>query len=747
MGFRGGMGGIFLITILTVVMISCHGRFLSSPQAITSGDSPWYCDLLYMPSGPYPVILPKPYLGIYLSSGKVEQTSFFCKENTFVQVAGVIDRTPAEEAGLKEGDVILSLNGELTCETGENMVAAFRGMVEKQPIDSIVALEVLRNAQRLIVNVKLSAMQSHEQREAVHQRIGECPEQRSMLENALYAQGVNAGYSKIMDGLYEKSNTVHNPGLTDERESHPLQLSEITYMMRHPLLAGEVSKELTQKLVIPSHEKDWNMGILIRETVRLTDSEMHATQESARITFPALRLAMETTKDNVEKALSSLTSEEKTMLREKALNPWDDHTWHDVLRISMKVNRAQLLGAFSPLLAFLTRDNLSQLKEDLISRFGQNEREILYESMTAMGKIIVAGSGPNVFNEDAALILDLGGDDLYLNNAGGTRPGIPLALVIDWEGNDRYLSRENFSQGTGLLGGGFLIDMGGDDTFVSMEGSQGGGFWGMGVLYHGVGRSTYTARSYCQGVGQMGVGLLIDRKGDDLYHCSFSGQGLGLFGGAGILIDEGGNDFYQLGGLKPDFRDPLKATVSKGQGFGYGIRAEKGIQGVPGGMGILMDGEGNDTYVADYFAQGASYYYGLGILDDRDGNDRYVSGRYAQGAGIHSSVGVLMDRRGSDFYYASFGVAQGMGHDFGVGYLEDERGMDQYWGGMLVQGAATNGSLGIFIDLEGNDQRAYLTNGQGYSEGASSLGIMMTKEGDSPGEAKEVTIKLGVKKE
>jgi hypothetical protein len=456
---------------------------------------------------------------------------------------------------------------------------------------------------------------------------------------------------------------------------------------------------------------------------------------------------MEETKNNVERALSNLTLEEETILREKALNPWDDKTWNDVLRISMKVNRAQLLEAFSPLLSFLTRDNLSLLKEDLISRFGQNTGAILYEAMTPIGKVVVGGSGPNIYKEDAALILDLGGDVLYINNAGGTRPGMPVALVIDWGGNDRYLSRENFSQGAGLLGGGFLMDMGGDDTFVSMDGSQGTGFWGIGVLYHGEGSTTYTARDYCQGVGQMGIGLLIDRRGDDRYHCSFGGQGLGLFGGTGILLDEGGNDFYQLGGLKPDFRDPLKSTVSMGQGFGQGIRAEKGIHGVPGGIGMLIDEGGDDTYIADYFAQGASYYYGLGILDDRDGNDRYISGRYAQGAGIHSSVGVLLDRKGSDFYYASFGVAQGMGHDFGVGYFEDDEGKDHYWGGTLVQGAATNGSVGIFIDLEGNDQRAYTERGQGYSEGENSLGIMIRRERHSVEEHERIDIKIGATKE
>jgi len=747
MNLRGRVDGIFLIILFTVPVIACNGRFLSLPQSMTFSGSPWYCDLLHMPSGPYPALRPKPFLGIYLSSRNVEQSTFSCKENTFVQVAGVIDRTPAEEAGLKEGDVVLSLNGEPTCSVGENVIASFRARVEKGPIDSIVALAVLRNGQKLSMTARLSAMPIHEQGEAEHHKIGQCPDRHSMLGNALYTRGAYARYSRITDGLYEKSNAVHNPGSLDEKESHPLQLSEVTYIMRHPLSAGEVARELTQKLVTPLHEKDWNTGSVIYEAARFIDLGVRQTERPVEVSFPSLLRIMEEAKNNVERALSNLTMEEKSMLQEKALNPWDDNTWNDVLKISMKVNRTQLLEALSPLLSLLTRNNLSFLKEDLISRFGQNSGPVLYEAMTPMGKVIVGGPGPNVYGEDAALILDLGEDDLYLNNAGGTRPGIPVALVIDWEGSDRYLSRENFSQGAGLLGGGFLIDMGGDDTFVSMDGSQGGGFWGIGVLYHGGGNSTYTARSYCQGVGQMGVGLLIDRKGDDRYHCSFSGQGLGLFGGAGILTDEGGNDFYQLGGLTPDFRDPLKATLSKGQGFGYGIRAEKGIQGVTGGMGILMDEEGNDTYIADYFAQGASYYYGLGILDDRNGNDRYISGRYAQGAGIHSSVGVLMDRRGNDLYSASIGVAQGMGHDFGVGYFEDDEGKDQYWGGILVQGAATNGSMGIFIDLEGNDQRACLTNGQGYSEGGNSLGIMMTKEGDSLGEAKELTIKLGVKKE
>lgn len=124
--------------------------------------------------------------------------------------------------------------------------------------------------------------------------------------------------------------------------------------------------------------------------------------------------------------------------------------------------------------------------------------------MLPVGRVIIGGTGPNVYTEDAALILDLGGDDLYLNNAGGTRPGMPVSLVIDWGGNDRYLGRENFSQGAGVLGGGFVIDLGGDDTFISLDGSQGAGFWGVGVLYHGDGNGVFSAGQVFPGHGTDG---------------------------------------------------------------------------------------------------------------------------------------------------------------------------------------------------------------------------------------------------
>ncbi len=732
----------YLCVFLTVFSFSCSGKFLSQQNSIPLIGPFSYCDLLHVPSKPYPAIERKSYLGIYLASKKLEQSIHACKESTFIQVAGVIDGTAAAKTGLKDGDIILSINGNPACGDVEHILTSFRKMIEQQKIGAQVALGILRNDQQLSMTAVLEERPTHEQPEAKHPNMDKCSGPSSMLENSLRDQNDLSAFNNVLDELYKRSNAVHNPGLAYEKKSHPLQMKELTYMMRHPLAAGEVAGELSQRVITPFHENDWRIGQSVREIASLLDIELSLSERPAETSFPALLRIMEEAKNKVEEALNNLTPEEKELLWNKALNPWDDSQWNRILDISMKVDRAKLFNAFSPLLSFFTRDNLSHLKDDLINRFGNN-KEILYESMTPIGKVIVGGPGPNVYRDDAALILDLGGDNLYLNNAGGTRPGMPVSLVIDWGGNNRYISNENFSQGAGVLGGGFLIDLGGNATFVSLDASQGVGFWGIGFLYHGDGNGVYTARSFSQGVGQMGVGLIVNSKGDNCYLCTYQGQGLGLFGGAGILIDEAGNDFYKLGGVVPDFRDPSKSTISMGQGFGQGVRPEKGINGVPGGIGMLIDEEGDDIYVADYFAQGASYYYGLGILNDMAGNDQYISGRYAQGAGIHSSVGVLIDQKGNDFYYSSFGVAQGMGHDFGIGFFQDAGGNDRFWGGTLVQGAATDGSLGIFINLKDNDRLTYSSKGQAYAEDENGMGIMIGKKRKT----NSADIRLGIKKE
>jgi hypothetical protein len=731
-----------LFTCLFLILVAaCSGPFLSiqssSPEHVT------YCEVLDMPTVSHPAPEPKPYLGIYLATARVEQSvPSSCGGNTFVQAAGVISGSPADKAGLEEADIIVSLDGIPTCGSGEEILPVFRQMIERREIGAVVSMDILRSGRKYSLAARLEGMPLYNHREAEHREIGKCLTQTSAVENALRTQDALPFFDMILDGLYLKSNTVYNPGMTRQEEFLPFQTEEFTYMMRHPFAAGEAAKELSRRITTPLSGSDRQIGEVIENIEGLLDMDLSPSERPSEVSFPALLRTMEETKERVEKAFRNLDPEEKLLLQAKALGPWEDSEWNRILEVSLKVDRRELFAAFSPLLAFLSKDNLSLLKQDLIGRFDHTKGGIVYEAITPIGKVMVGGIGAKIYADDAALILDLGGGNLYLNNAGGTRPGMPVALVINWGGHNHYISSENYSQGAGLLGGGFLIDLGGNALFVSRDGSQGAGFWGIGLLLHGDGGGIFSARKFSQATGQMGIGLLISGRGDDRYSCSYGGQGLGLFGGAGILVDEGGNDMYQLGGLEPDFRDPLRSTVSMGQGFANGVRPERGINGVPGGLGVLIDEEGNDTYIADYFAQGAAYYYGLGILDDRAGDDRYLAGRYAQGAGVHSAIGVLIDRWGDDFYHASFGVAQGTGHDFGIGFFEDSQGDDRYWGGTLVQGAATNGSLGIFIGSDEKDRRVCAGRGQAYAEDETGIGIMIGR-GHSP-ETAPVTV--GVKK-
>ncbi len=717
---------IVALLLCAAFVCSCSETLLS--RRIPAGSL--YCSILHVVPKPR-AVPPKPFLGVTFGPKDIGRKASLCKEgSTFIEIAGVISGTPAAGAGLKKGDIILSVNGEPLCGGKGDAGDAFRDMIGRQRIGASVDLDVVRGEKRFTVHARLAKMPVHEQPGASAPLSALCPvREQSALERTLREQGDLPRFGEVLSGLRHSSNRVHNAAWFSHGPYNPFQLKEFTYLIRHPLEEGVAAGELTDGMIAAAHGRDLRIDSLVLRAARLVDVDLTAPGKGY-ITFPGLIRAMETVKERLRKCLDGLTPGERQLLREKALNPWADSRWNDIVKASAKIDFRELLDSFTPLLPFFSRDSMELLRQDLVGRFGRKTGPVLYEADTPLGKVIVGGPGPNVYREDAALILDLGGDDVYLNNAGGTRPGIPVAMVIDWGGNDLYLTKEDFSQGAGVLGGGFLFDLSGDDVFESLDGSQGAGFFGMGLLYHGEGKALFKARTYSQGVGEMGAGIIWNGDGDTRYLCSANGQGLGLFRGLGMLMDEKGNDYYRLGGLEPDFRDPGKSTVSMGQGFGRGIRPEQENYGVSGGIGMLIDGEGNDIYDADYFAQGASYYYGTGILADLSGDDRYIAGRYAQGAGIHSSVGILADRSGNDFYYSSFGVSQGMGHDYGVGYLGDDEGDDRYIGGFLCQGAATRGGAGILADGRGNDRFICGNECQAFARDEKCVGILADGEPD-----------------
>ena len=395
-----------------------------------------------------------------------------------------------------------------------------------------------------------------------------------------------------------------------------------------------------------------------------------------------------------------------------------------LLRLAFEVNFGCLNQAGMSL-ASAVDDVIEMLTTDL-HRFTQVNRDVVFFSDTPYGRIIIGGAGNNIYDEDAMLIIDIGGNDRYLNHAGGVatesrlfRDGSigGISVLIDLAGDDYYASGKKFSQGAGLFGIGILADLSGNDTYQAGSFSQGAGLFGIGILIDsGDGADTFLADTFCQGAGGWGIGILSNKLGDTKYCSRTFSQGLGYTLGAGALIDYAGDDYYISTGTIQNDR-----LYSMSQGFGQGNRPI-----ASGGVGTLIDYQGNDHYSAYYYAQGCAYWYGLGILIDNNGNDRYDAQVYAQGCGIHLATGVLVDRNGSDFYNCTYGGnAQGAAHDLAVGILVDKNGTDTYVGKGNNQGSAITNSFALFIDDSGDD--VYYTSakgGQGFGGSARSYGSM-----------------------
>src|SRR5690606_15288952 len=101
------------------------------------------------------------------------------------------------------------------------------------------------------------------------------------------------------------------------------------------------------------------------------------------------------------------------------------------------------------------------------------------------------------------------------------------------------------------------------------------------------------------GAAAFGVGLLVDKSGNDIYSANTYSQGFGMTEGAGAIVDNSGNDSYLINSLSLDMGRYEDHFVSMCQGYGLGLRPY-----YAGGVGLIIEGSGNDIYTTDIFGQG-----------------------------------------------------------------------------------------------------------------------------------------------
>lgn len=353
--------------------------------------------------------------------------------------------------------------------------------------------------------------------------------------------------------------------------------------------------------------------------------------------------------------------------------------------------------------------------------------ELTYEMDDQLGKIVIGTTGNDTYTGDYFMIIDPGGDDVYNISYDIENPH--PTLIVDYSGNDIYKAETDFALASGALSYSLLIDYEGDDVYWGKNFSLGSGYFGVGILWDKKGNDKYFGDTFVQGAGTFGLGLLIDEDGSDTYTCHLQSQGFGFVRGVGGIADFAGNDTYTVQPKYKEFFHPGDHYQSLSQGFAIGVRPY-----MSGGFGFICDYGGNDSYIADFFAQGSSYWWSLGMIWDKSGNDLYASYQYAQGAGAHMTLGLLLDGGGDDIYRSN-GVCQGCGHDYSCGWLLDRGGNDVYSAQGLAHGAGQANGIGIFTDLNGND--GYFTtdthNTQGYGNPRrdyGSIGLFLDMDGD-----------------
>ncbi len=354
---------------------------------------------------------------------------------------------------------------------------------------------------------------------------------------------------------------------------------------------------------------------------------------------------------------------------------------------------------------------------------------------STQARVVIAGGEADVHTETIALLLELGGDDLYLNNAGGTPFTIAdgdrhhyrqgrVGICIDFGGDDSYLGNGEAASGSGLAGTGLLLDLAGDDVYSGARLAQGSAFAGCGLLHDYAGDDLYLGQEAVQAAAWFGCGLLRDDAGDDSYNAALYAQGCGGAKGCGQLLDLAGADRYLATHKHPNGYGNEATWSGWSQGVGVGFR-----QLATGGVGILSDRQGDDEYIAGNFSQGCGYFFGFGLLSDGGGNDRVTGNRYCQAALAHQAAACFFDAGGDDHYFGQEATNQGGTWDVGAALFLDCAGNDSYQGGSLSQGGCAQNAMAVFCDLAGRDSYSAGGSSQGagggnsYDEGRGALSL------------------------
>jgi hypothetical protein len=262
----------------------------------------------------------------------------------------------------------------------------------------------------------------------------------------------------------------------------------------------------------------------------------------------------------------------------------------------------------------------------------------------------------NLFNKDAVLMIDLGGNDVYDANAGGAL--IHRGLVGDPGSCQHHAggfsvgceNEDSFESFTASL----LIDVLGDDQYGVYKPPRSGSRDAI------CGPEPIIRRVVTYGSGSGGIGMLVDVAGDDAFHGKTLSMGHGHLAGVGAFFDLGGTDHFQA------VRSSMGSAILQGSGY-------------------FLSAGGDDLYL---FKAPSGGLFNV----DRGRCDR--TERLGLGSGIIQGTAHFVSLGGADRYVIQ---SQALGHveSQSVAHFADVGGVDDYGGypgradNTIVYGAAT----------------------------------------------------------
>jgi len=574
------------------------------------------------------------------------------------------------------------------------------------------------------------------------------------IANGLKARNIEANFARFRSyaGLKLDSTAGQRTG---SEVTGLCRLSWYDHLMRNPLNAPIEAEQFTRKLhqgFLDHHRGlDRVLSIArIKTDCRSREPRTFGEVGSPEEALESVRRAATGAQVAHNAALAPLSRSEIRELAQHLVPVMasENNVGHTLSRISTgkrlcglleKLDRGAVYAAVEALVPLTSPALLEQL--GLLAEAPDAPRiegvggSVARHVVTPAGSIVIGGREKNTYQLDempgASVVIDLGGDDVY--EEGSCSLARPVLVVIDLEGDDVYRGSKPGIQGSAVLGISMLLDVEGDDAYRARDVAQGSCLAGAGILIDYAGNDSYLGLRRVQGQAVGGVGMLVDRKGRDAYKGAMWAQGVGGPLGFGVLDDLEGNDHYYGGGLYLNsYRDddnPTPGYEGWAQGMGEGIRAVSN-----GGIGVILDGGGDDVYEFDYLSHGGGYWLGVGFARDFGGNDRrlgatlkaYNGGnrterryqRFGTGFGCHYACGFCFDDEGDDTYHGTI-MGIGFAWDCSIGGLFDFGGNDRYEAsGSTTKGVGAQAGLGILFDYQGDD--VYKGRGQGYASSGIS---------------------------